>query len=1114
MHLNDKKRALLEKLLQEEGLGSDVAESIPHVEHHGFPPLSFAQERLWLLNQLQPDSPVYNFPAAVRLSGRLDVPALQAALDKVIARHDILRASFTSGESGPEEGIAPAFHLPIEIVDFSALPESAREQEALAFANAELRRPFVLATPPLLRAYVISLSPEEAVFMLVIHHIIAEVWSVALIFREIEQCYDAELSGLAPALPPNAIQYADFANWQREQMRGARLATELAYWKEQLAGELPVLRLPTDRPRPSAQTLNGAWSTRRFPAELYKRLLVLGQENGATLFMTLLAGFAAMLSRYSGQGQLLIGSPVAGRTRAETESLVGLFVNTVVLRLDLTGNPSFSEVLGRVRKVSIGAFAHQEVPFEKLVEEIRPERSLSNTPVFQVMFSLQNTPSPALRLEGLRHAEPLTPREIHNGGSKVDLALFVEESGGSLTASFEFCTDLFEATTVERMLEQLQVLLTAAVSSPDCPALSLPLLTENERRLLLSEWNGERSALDLDRPVHVLVAEQARRTPDARAVVCAGEELTYRELDDRTNRLARYLMEEGVGPDTSVGVCCERNLWMPVAMLAILKAGAAYLPLDPNYPEERLRFMLRDARAPLVLSETHLAERLSACESRIVCLDRDWPRLSEFPCDEPGQVVAPQNLAYVIYTSGSTGRPKGVAVPHESLLNLVFWHRAEFAVTSADRATQIANMAFDASVWEVWPYLTAGACLYLAPPEVLIDSARLRDWLVASSVTLSFVPTPLAAPLLDLEWPEDVALRVLLTGGDRLQSAPQKSLPFALINNYGPTENAVVATSGIVGPVGRGAPGIGRPIRNCQIYVLDKELNLAPIGVAGELCVGGASLARGYLNRADLTAEKFIPNPFGEVPGARLYRTGDLTRFRPDGSLEFLGRMDDQVKMRGFRIELGEIEAALAAVAGVKQAAVAVKGREPNDRRLTAYLVCDGEDEVTPERARRHLEKTLPGYMLPSAWVFLRDLPLTQNGKIDRKVLPEPGPAEAAEEVLLPRNPVEEIVAGVWAEVLQLEKVGVENNFFDLGGHSLMVTQILTRIRALFRVELPLRTLFENPTVASVSAALVAHEKTPDRIEKMAEMLKKIKGMSSEEKQARLKKKQPVESVS
>ncbi|HEX8353506.1 MAG TPA: amino acid adenylation domain-containing protein, partial [Pyrinomonadaceae bacterium] len=885
--------------------GGALEESAPlaRVPREGELPLSFAQLRLWLVSQFEPDTSVYNVPVALRFGGRLDRAALASALRDVITRHEVLRTSFRVVGQEPAQVIEPEPEFELHVTDLRGLPGREREAEAMRLARAEAQRPFDLTRAPLVRAALVRLRDDEHVLLLTLHHIVSDAWSLGVLVKELAALYEAHTTGVTPPLAPLAFQYADFAHWQRRLLAGAALEKQLAYWRRRLADAPPVLELPTDRPRPAVQSHAGKTLTFAIPGAVAASLAALGRRENATPFMTLLACFKVMLHRYTGQTHVVVGSPVAGRGRAEVEPLIGFFVNMLPLNTALAGDMTFRELLARVRSSTLDAYAHQDVPFEKLVEELQPGRSLSHAPFFQVAFALQNTPRTELSLPGLT----LGLLEVERETSKFDLTLTVDERADGLVASFEYSTDLFDEPTVRRMAAHFKTLLRGIAARPDARLSELPLLEPGERRRLLVDFNDTARDYGRDVCVHQLFEQHARRSPEAVALTYGGEQLTYGELNSRANDLARRLRGLGVGPEVRVAILLERSAALVVSALATLKAGGAYVPLDPQYPSERLRFMLADSGAQVLLTDSSLGARLSAdAPVRTLRLDTDCA----LPADEGDAdvrvEVGPSNLAYVIYTSGSTGVPKGVAVTHGGLLNLVRWHVEAFDVNARDRATQLAGVSFDASVWEVWPYLASGASLHLPDEETRLTPERLRDWLASRAVTVTFLPTPLAEQVLALSWPPDVALRTLLTGGDRLHRHPPSGLPFGLVNNYGPTECSVVATSGAV-PAGvpgeSAAPAIGRPVSNARVYVLDERMEPAPVGVPGELYVGGEGLARGYQGSPALTAERFVPDPFSAEPGARLYRTGDVARFLADGRVEFIGRRDGQVKVRGFRVE-------------------------------------------------------------------------------------------------------------------------------------------------------------------------------------------------------------------
>jgi amino acid adenylation domain-containing protein len=1033
------------------------------VPREGPLPLSFAQQRLWFLDQMQPGSPFYNIPAAWRITGRLDMPVLERCLTELVVRHEALRTTFVSQSGEPAQVIRPSADVPLGREDLTESVPADREAELQRVLSREAARPFDLTAGPLLRALLVQVAPEEHVLMLTIHHIVADGWSMGVLLREIEALYAAFAAGRPSPLADLPVQYADYALWQRAWLDGGETERQLAYWKERLEGAPALLELPTDRPRPAVQTFRGALLPVALPADLAAGLAALSRREGATLFMALLAGFQALLARYAGQLDIVVGSPVAGRSRAETEGLIGFFVNTLPHRTDLSGNPTFRQLLARVREGALGAFRHQDLPLQRLVEELQPERSLSHSPLFQVAFALQTMPAAPHAETGLTFA----PVTVDSGTAKFDLTLFLEETEAGLVGEVEYNTDLFDRESIERMAGHLQNLLAAAVASPDSPMASLGLLSERERNRLLVDWNDTAAEYPVTPLIHELVAARAAEAPDAIAVVCSEERLTYAELDRRANQLAHGLRRMGLGPDKLVAVCTERSPDMLVALLGALKAGAAYLPIDPAYPPERIAYMLADAQVGALLTQERLLGDLPEPGAPVICLDSGWAALADEPESSPDSGVTPERLAYVIYTSGSTGRPKGVMIEHRALLNLVFWHQRTFGLTAADRTTQTAGVAFDAAVWEIWPTLAAGATLCLPDEETRLTPARMRDWLVASQVTVSFLPTPLAEQLLPLDWPAGTALRFLLTGGDKLHIYPPAGLRFQLVNCYGPTESTVVTTAGSV-PAEAGqkaAPAIGRPIANTRVYLLDEHLQPAPAGVTGELYISGSGLARGYLNRSDLTADRFIHTPYG-----RAYKTGDLARWLPDGSLEFVGRSDDQVKIRGFRIELGEIETVLKQADGVQAAVVTVREDQPGRRQLAAYVVPGEGCQIAADGLRAFLRQQLPEYMVPAAFVMLAELPLTPNGKVDRRALPQPDMEAAAEAYVAPRTAVEEVLAAIWSDVLGVTQVSIHDSFFALGGHSLLATRITARIGTVFGVELQVASLFAAPTVAGLGA--------------------------------------------
>jgi len=975
-------------------------------------PLSFAQQRLWFLDQLVPNNPFYNVPAALRLTGSLNFSALQKTFNEIVRRHEALRTNLAVVSGQPVQKIAAAFHLPINVVDLRNLPKESRQNEANRLTAQEAQRSFNLSNDLLLRVTLLQLDDAEYLLMLNMHHIVSDGWSIGVLIQELGALYTAFASEKPSPLPDLSIQYADFAKWQREWLQGEVLETQLAYWRQQLNG-ISMLNLPADRPRPAIQSYRGKRQFLQLPKQLSEALETLSQREGVTLFMTMLAAFKTLLYHYAQQEDIVVGSPIANRNRSEIEALIGFFVNSLVLRTDLSGNPTFRELLNRVKEVALGAYAHQDLPFEKLVEELHPDRALNQNPLFQVAFALQNAPGNQLELPELT----LSPQQLDVGTARFDLEfhlwerspntsgsnqspsnkLWVDSSEG-ISGMVIYSADLFDEATISRLIGHFQTLLESIVTNPEQRLANLQYLSAKERYHLLVECNNTQADYPQNLCIHQLFEMHADRTPDAVALVFGEEQVTYRELNLRSNQLARYLQKIGVGAEVLVGLCCGRSLDLIVGMLGILKAGGAYLILDPSYPAERSSFMLKDAQVSVLLtrqginslsnSESRLkttvggqvSSRLQPTSAmsqgiyslvddgevqnletqsddkihhpRVVFLDTDWEMISQEIADNPTSTATAENLVYAIYTSGSTGKPKGVEIEHGSLLNLVFWHQREFGVSAGDRATQIAAIGFDACGWEIWPYLAAGASIYFPEDDIRRDPEKLQNWLVSKAITISFLPTPLAEKVLLLDWPQTTALRILLTGGEKLQQHPLKSHPFKLVNNYGPTENTVVTTSGYI-PVTEQTdipPTIGRPIANTQIYILDKYLQPVAIGVVGELYIGGNGLARGYLNRPDLTAQSFIVNPFKPNSGERIYKTGDLVRYRGDRNLEFLGRIDEQVKIRGFRIELGEIETQLTQHPAVQQTVAIASEDGQGDKRLVAYIALNPEYSIASEK--------------------------------------------------------------------------------------------------------------------------------------------------------------------
>ena len=1062
--------ALFIEQLQQQNLQLSAPPILPRAKNTELP-LSYAQQRLWFLDQLQPLSAFYNVPVALRLVGTLNVAALEQSLQEIIHRHEALRTNFVTVDGQPTQVIQTQGNWKVSVVDFEHLSITEQEIATQQLTQQQAIQPFNLATEPLIRATLIVQSKTEHALLVCMHHIVFDGWSVGVFVEELAALYNAYSQGQPSPLAPLPIQYADFAIWQRNWLQGDVLQSQLSYWQQQLANAPALLSLPTDRPRPSVQTFAGAYQQFALPTELTDRLVKLSQEQNCTLFMTLLAAYDTLLYRYTGAVDILVGSPIANRDRSEIEGLIGFFINTLVMRSNLAGNPSFRELLSRVQEVALGAYAHQNLPFEILVEALQPERDLSHTPLFQVMFALQNAPTSEVELAGLT----VTPWITEGATAKFDLSLLMQNTATGLVGCWEYNTDLFDASTIKRMTGHFLTLLEGIIANPEQKISQLPLLTAVEQQQLLVEWNNTQVDYPSDKCIHQLFEEQVERTPDGVAVVFEYQQLTYQQLNCRANQLAHYLKSLGVAADVLVGICVERSIEMVVGLLGILKAGGAYVPLDPEYPTERLRFMLEDAQVSVLLTQQKLLDRLAQHQAQLVCLDTDWQIISQLNQDNLITETQTTNLAYVIYTSGSTGTPKGVMIAHQSLLNLVFWHQRTFKIIPSDKATQLAKTAFDAAVWELWPYLTTGASIYLVKPEILSSLVKLRDWLISNKITISFLPTPLAQELLSLEWPaEGLALRTILTGGDKLHQYPSDLIPFQVVNNYGPTENTVVTTSGVVVAKEQNkiSPNIGRAIANTQVYILDSNLQAVPVGVPGELHIAGVGLAKGYLNRPELITEKFISNPFEETEGSKLYKTGDLARYLPDGNIEYLGRIDDQVKIRGFRIELGEIEALLGQHDDVQICCVVAREQAQGNKCLVAYVVLQKEVTPTTDELRQFLSDKLPAYMVPNVFVMLESLPLTPNGKVDRSALPAPDLQQELSDYVMPNTEVERIIADIWQKALAIEKLGIYNNFFELGGNSLLLVKINQQLQEELGLELSIVDMFNYPTIYSLSQYL------------------------------------------
>lgn len=1081
-------------------------------------PLSFPQQRLWFLDQLEPDNAAYTIPQAVHLAGILNLGTLERSLSEIVRRHEVLRTTFVVEDGQPVQRIAPPEPFTLSVVNLRDVPDPVREAEAKRLINEEALRPFDLAKGPLFRAVLLQLAEEEYVLLLTMHHIVSDGWSAGVFIRELRTLYQAFSQGKPSPLPELPIQYADFAYWQRQWLQGEILETQLAYWKQQLGGDLPVLEVPTDHSRPATQTFRGGLQSFILSPATLNSLKALSQQEGSSLFMALLAAFKILLYRYTGQPDIIVGSPIANRNQVELEGLLGLFINTLVLRTNLSGNPSFRELLGRVREVALGAYAHQDLPFELLVETLHPERDASRSPLFQVMLILQNAPMEELELPGLI----LRTLETEGGTAKFDLTLYMWDQPKNskmypqgFHIFFEYASDLFEAPTITRMMGHFQTLLEAIVATPDQGILDLPLLTEAERHTLLVEWN--RCLTDASHHVKghslsELFEAQVARTPRAIAAVFEDHALSYGELNEQANRLADYLRGLGVGPDVLVGICAERSLEMLVGLLGVLKAGGAYVPLDPMFPRERLAYMVEDASLSILLTKQRVLddvvnEMLANTTQRplVICLDEPWEAHAAVVRSDV--VASPDNLAYVIYTSGSTGRPKGVQVVQRAVVNFMASMRLEPGLSAKDTLLAVTTLSFDIAGLELFLPLTVGARVVIASSSAVADGPQLMTLMEKSKVTVMQATPATWRMLIQSGWSGDEHLKILCGGEALPRELADQMLGRCseLWNMYGPTETTIWSTVDKVAP-GEGVISIGRPIAHTQVYILDAHMQPVPIGIVGDLYIGGDGLARGYLNRPELTAEKFIRDPFSPDPQARMYKTGDVARYRANSTIEFLGRSDHQVKIRGFRIELGEIEAVLAQHAQVRQALMVARADTNGDKRLVAYVITRTPAPSVSE-LRRFLKEQLPDYMVPAAFMMMDAFPLTPNGKVDRKALPAPDSLRPQLDAnyVEPQTDIERTLVGIWQDVLKVDKVGVHDNFFELGGHSLLIVQVHTRLQSIASAAITIADMFRYPTIAALANFLArepgespSFQKVQDRVmrRRAAQQLRHEKGIA------------------
>jgi amino acid adenylation domain-containing protein len=1048
-------------------------------------PLSSAQQRLWFLSQLEPDNAVYNEGALITIKGPLRIPLLEQSLKKVIQRHEVLRYRIIEHEGHPAQQFDSSYSFHLYFRDLTAYPCEIREEKMEELAQQEIQRVFDLRNGPLLRCLLLCLGETAWALIVTMHHMVVDGWSFKIFMQELIYCYQALIEGKPTFLSELPLQYADYAYWQQQWLQSTTMQEQLAYWKEMLAGAPPLLDLPTDYPRPAMQTFRG----NRYPCVLSKQLTLalkcFSQQENVTLFMTLIGAFSVLLARYSGQTDVLIGVPIANRAHKELEGIIGCFVNTLVLRIMLVGNPPFRELLTQVRQQALGAYAHQDMPFERLVDELHLERNLSYSPLFQVMFNLDQ--KHLTRTYSCADLE-MTPHEIDPGTTKFDLWLNLHDIGNEITGVFEYSTDLFEETTIARMVTHFITILEGIVAQPEQGVRLFPLLTEVERTQLLYSWNQTVRSFPSDATLSQLFEAQVERTPEQSALIFDQEQLTYAELNRRANLLAHYLLRHQVGPEVLVGICIERSIEMVVSLLGVLKAGAAYVPLDPALPQERLAFLLEDTAIFTILTQQRQAARFQMLGRHVVCLDSDWSVVAEQRQDNnPPHRLQPDNLAYVLYTSGSTGKPKGTAISHRSVVNLLYWAREVYSPQSLRRTLASTAITFDLSVFELFVPLCWGGTAILVENILHLQPN-------AEVTLLNTVPSALA----EIEYTEKIPPSVVslnLAGeylsNELVQKVYQRCHAIKQIFNlYGPTEATTYATMSLIEKGSLNPTTIGYPIANMQVYVLDRYLQPLPVGVPGQLYLGGIGLARGYLYQPQLTAERFVPNPFSKLAGARLYQTGDLVRYRQDGALEFLGRLDYQVKLRGFRVELGEIEQTLLEHPCVREAAVLLQKDAHSETSLVAYVVLDLVDPQTrageatiqkPEdnayyldNLRHFMQKKLPAYEVPARIVILPALPLNRHGKLDRHALLEQYQQHfiVRADIVAPRTEFEENLAILWRELLSQELISVYDNFFEIGGHSLLLTRLASRIREVFQVDIPLRQLFAAPTIDAMTTVI------------------------------------------
>ncbi|MEA2175746.1 MAG: hypothetical protein QOD00_3338 [Blastocatellia bacterium] len=1078
--LSPEQRALFEAQLKKRGLNIQQSQTIARRKQQNYCRLSFDQERIWVVDQMEPGNPAYNIFSVSHLNGAIDVALMERALNEIVRRHEVMRTTFAAIDGEPRQVIAPSLFVPLELIDLRALTTEERERQVRLVVNEETSRPFDLAQGPLVRFGLIWVEEHEYVLHYTMHHTVTDRWSGDIIEAEMVAIYMAFAEGRPSPLPELPIQFADFAEWQRDWLQGEVLETQIAYWRNQLDGVSHVLELPTDRPRPSIQTFNGARYMSRLPKWILDGLKALAGQEQATMFMTCLAAYKTLLYRYTNQEDILVGVAVANRNRPEMLGLIGYFLNMLVIRTNFNGNPTFREIVRREKEAAVGAFAHGEFPFGRLMQELKPKIDPSRNPLFQVAYIyLDFAETTDAQMAGITP----TPMQWDNGSSRFDMTLALTELEDGLEVIIEFNTDLFDRSTIERIFHHFRTMLEAIVADPDQPVARLPLLAQAERERLLVQWNDTDSPYPSHSSIQQLFEEQVLHTPEKIALVFGDEQLTYAELNRRANRLAHYLRAMGVGLEVMVGLLLERSTEMVVGLLAILKAGGAYVPLDPSYPLERLDFMLMDAQLSVLLTMDELMDNLPSFSGQIVCLDTDAKLIGGASDANPAHETTGENLAYVIYTSGSTGQPKGISIMHRAVTRLVL-ETNYLRIQPSDRVAQASNASFDALTFELWGALLNGAQLVGMSRDVTLSPADFALQIREREISVMFITTALFNQIAALAPHSFSTIQHLLFGGEAVEpkwvrKVLKEGAPARLLHVYGPTESTTFTTWHEVSEDAENGATIpiGRPLSNTRVYLLDQNLEPVPAGVPGEIYIGGDGLARDYLRRPGLTAEKFLPDAFSREEGARMYRTGDLARYLSGGSIEFLGRADNQVKVRGFRIELEEIEAALGAHPSVEEAVALAREDGLEERRIVAYLVCDEERAPTASELRAFLAAKLPDYMIPSAFVMLERLPLTPNGKVDRRALPAPGQTrpELAQNFIAPTSPTEVILAGIWASVLGVERIGVHDGFFELGGDSLLAIQVVSKARE-HELMFSIHQLFQHPTIAALAREIHQQE--------------------------------------